>query len=215
MHVAIYTRVSTQEQARSGLGLEHQVAACSRFVAALWPDAHTQHFTESVSASTVRRRPVLLSILRDIELFAHLVVLRLDRLSRNTRDLLELVDTLRSHDVHLHSVTERLDTDGPTGRMFLTILGATAQFERDLLAQRTSDALRAKQARGEWVGRIPFGFVTSQLLPHEKQLRRVRYVYTLRDRGQSLRAIARAAQLKVSTVRHVLTNPIYAQRSLL
>jgi DNA invertase Pin-like site-specific DNA recombinase len=69
-----------------------------------------------------------------------------------------LIEKLEGQGIAFHSISEKVDTKSATGKFFLTIISAIAQMERDLIAERTKDALGHKKDRGEWCGRIPFGF---------------------------------------------------------
>jgi len=82
-----------------------------------------------------------------------LVVTRLDRLGRSSKDLLEIGDWLQSKGIELEAVEQPINTSTPEGRMFFTILAAFAQFERDLIVARTRDGLAAARARGRTGGR--------------------------------------------------------------
>lgn len=82
-----------------------------------------------------------------------LVVTRLDRLGRSTKDLLEISQWLEATEVELQVLEQPIDTRTPEGRMFFTILAAFAQFERDLIVARTKDGLAAARARGRFGGR--------------------------------------------------------------
>jgi len=82
-----------------------------------------------------------------------LVVTRLDRLGRSSKDLLEIGDWIKSNGIELEAVDQPINTSTPEGRMFFTILAAFAQFERDLIVARTRDGLAAARARGRKGGR--------------------------------------------------------------
>lgn len=86
-----------------------------------------------------------------------LVVDSFSRLSRSTKDLLEVVDRLNAMGVQLVSLKEQLDTTTATGKMMMTMLAALSQFERDLISERTKDALNAKRKRGIVGGRPKAG----------------------------------------------------------
>lgn len=86
-----------------------------------------------------------------------LVIDSFSRLSRSTKDLLQLVDQLTSMGVHLVSLKENLDTTTATGKLMLTMLSALSQFERDLIAERTIDGMKAARARGRCGGRPRLG----------------------------------------------------------
>jgi DNA invertase Pin-like site-specific DNA recombinase len=82
-----------------------------------------------------------------------LVITRLDRLGRSSKDLLEIGEWLQTKGVELEAVEQPINTSTPEGRMFFTILAAFAQFERDLIVARTRDGLAAARARGRKGGR--------------------------------------------------------------
>ena len=122
-----------------------------------------------------------------------LVVWKLDRLGRSLRNLLEIAETLHDRDVALRSLTEHIDTATAAGKMLYSVLGAVAQFERDVLRERTVAAIRAAQARGEHVGRPP------ALTPTQ-----VREAKKMIDRGESPNHVARILRVGRSTLyRHL------------
>lgn len=82
-----------------------------------------------------------------------LVVDSFSRLSRSTKDLLNTIETLKQNHIQLHSLKENLDTNTPQGKLMLTMLAALSQFERDIIAERTMDGLKAARARGKTGGR--------------------------------------------------------------
>lgn len=124
------------------------------------------------------------------------VIYKLDRLTRRTRDLLALVeDVLKPGGVELVSLSEQLDTRTPAGLLMLTVLGALAQMEREQIAERTRSALHYKREKGERLGTTPLGFSTPEagaaMVPHQAELFTVRYILARRRRRISFRQIAR------------------------
>jgi DNA invertase Pin-like site-specific DNA recombinase len=123
-----------------------------------------------------------------------LVVTRLDRLGRSSKDLLEIGDWLQSKGIELQAVEQPINTSTPEGRMFFTILAAFAQFERDLIVARTRDGLAAARARGRKGGR------TSALSP--MQIDAVRNLY---EGGETTVAeIAKAFKVSRPTIYRAL-----------
>jgi DNA invertase Pin-like site-specific DNA recombinase len=135
-----YARVSTDDQT-SALQLDALRAAGSHEI---FDDA----------AGGVRRdRPGLTGALAAVGRGDVLVVWRLDRLGRSLRHLLEIVESLRDRGVALRSLTEAVDTSTATGKLVYGILGSIAEFERELIRERTVSGIRAARRRGIHCGR--------------------------------------------------------------
>ena len=135
-----YARVSTRDQ-----NLSLQEEALTNF-------GCEKIFVETASGAQ-RDRPQLkeaLSYLREGDV---LVVWKLDRLARSLRQLIETVDDLSSRKIGFASVTEAIDTTTPGGKMIFHVFGALAEFERELIRERTATGLIAAKARGVRLGR--------------------------------------------------------------
>jgi site-specific DNA recombinase len=118
---------------------------------------------------------------------------KLDRLTRRTRDLLELVeDVFKPHSVQLVSLSEQLDTRTAAGVLMLTVLGALAQMEPEQIAERTRFALAHKRATGGSLGAPPLGLrlAAPSSAPVLVELEAVRLILRRRRAGRSFRAIA-------------------------
>lgn len=154
LRVIHYTRVSTDEQALSGLGLEGQDAALERARAYRGWELVATISDEGVSGSTLQR-PGLLRALRMIVAgdADALVAAKLDRLSRSVSDFSRLLEWFEDAGAALIMLEPEVDTSTPAGRVVVHVLMAFAQFERDMIALRTKTALAAKRARGESIGR--------------------------------------------------------------
>lgn len=139
-----YARVSTQDQNLDRQLDNLRAAGCERI------------FNEKMTG-TKSDRPELKTMLLTLRSGDVLVIDSFSRLSRSTKDLLELVEKLTGMGVHLVSLKENLDTTTATGKLMLTMLSALSQFERDLIAERTIDGLKAARARGRCGGRPSLG----------------------------------------------------------
>lgn len=153
MRAIAYRRVSTDEQATSGLGLEAQEAILTAELQRRGWEARWLS-DEGVSAGTLRR-PALVEAL---ELLAAgdadaLVVAKLDRLTRSLSDLAGLLNLAERQGWALVVLDIGADTATPAGRLVAGVLGAAAEYERRLASQRTSAALQAAKARGQRLGR--------------------------------------------------------------
>ncbi len=189
-----YVRVSTEEQ--KGVSLAAQEARIRVFCAAQGLVLADVLVDAGQSASTLDR-PALRELLTRVETgtVGTVVVAKLDRLTRRTRDLLALVeDTFKAHHVELVSLSEQLDTRTPAGVLMVTVLGALAQMEREQIGERTRAALAYKRDRGERLGTTPLGFRTpapgAALEPVEAELGPVRHILRRRGEGALFRTIA-------------------------
>lgn len=177
-----YARVSTDEQT-TRLQLDALRAAGCAVI------------HEDAASGVSRSRPGLSRALADLAAGDTLVVWRLDRLGRSLRDLLEISEVLRERDVALRSLTDHIDTATAAGRMLYAVLGAVAQFERDVLRERTVAGMRAAKRRGEHIGR-PAALSPAQVREAKKML----------ERGESPNHVARVLRVGRSTLYRVIVN---------
>ena len=145
-----YYRVSTEQQGRSGLGLDAQKEAVTRFIAAK-PAASLLAAFEEVESGKRSDRPQLAAALAACRAKrAVLVIAKLDRLSRNVRFLLSIVEGVGEGGVVFCDLPQI--PPGAMGKFFLTLLAAVAELEAGLISQRTRAALAAARARGVKLG---------------------------------------------------------------
>lgn len=224
-----YIRVSTEEQAREGISLEVQADKIKKYA-----DLHNLKLIEIVrdegkSGKDLNRdgikRVIVLCQKREIN---HIVVYKMDRLSRRTLDLLTLVEKVfKPNKVEFHSITEKVDTSTAQGKFFLTIIGAMAQMERDLIAERTREVLQYKKSKLQAYSPTPFGFdrENEYIKPNKQELRVVALMKKLRRRELSYQGIVnylsreniptkKGRSWSKSTVCGILKNPIYNNLNL-
>jgi DNA invertase Pin-like site-specific DNA recombinase len=138
-----YTRVSTEEQGRSGLGLEAQADAIRTAYKSV------EVVEEIASAARASNRPVLQQVLRDLRRGDTLVTAKLDRLARNTRDFCDILDQAERQGWALVVLDLGLDTSQMMGRAMAQMLAVFGELERGMIADRTRRAWAAKRARGD------------------------------------------------------------------
>jgi len=160
-----YIRVSTQEQAESGLGLDSQERAVRLYCEMKGFDLVGLIRDEGVSAGKpLGDRDGGQGLLRSAALkgTSHVVAMKLDRLFRNAGDALQVVEDWDKRCVALHLVDQggsAMDTSSAMGKFMLTVLAGVAEMERNLGRERTTAALAEKRARGEKTGgTVPYGF---------------------------------------------------------
>ena len=137
-----YARVSTQDQ-----NPDFQVDALEK--------ARAEQIFREKFTGKLRERPELSQCLRTLRKGDILVVWKLDRLARSLKDLVEIVQELHDREIGFKSLTESIDTTSSGGRLVFHIFGALAEFEHDLIRERTKAGLQAARARGRKGGRKP------------------------------------------------------------
>jgi DNA invertase Pin-like site-specific DNA recombinase len=202
-----YIRVSTEDQAREGISLDTQKAKIEAYAAINDLELLGIIRDEGASGKDLEREGMakLLDLVESGKVEA-VIVYKLDRLSRRTLDTLSLTESFESKGIAFHSISEKVDTKSATGRFFLTIISALAQMERDMIAERTKDALAHKRQKGEWTGRVPFGFrmENNRLVEDPEQIKVIQKAKRLRRSGKSLREISRALCLSLGYVHKAL-----------
>jgi DNA invertase Pin-like site-specific DNA recombinase len=152
-----YARVSTRDQ--------HPEAQTERLLAV----GCDKIFTDDGVSGKYASRPRWDECLAYLRPGDTLVTVKLDRIGRSLKNLIEVVTTLRERDVNLVVLDQAIDTTTPAGKLIFHVLGAIAEFERDLIIERTMDGLVAARARGRVGGSEP------KLSPQQKQRAREMY----------------------------------------
>ena len=135
-----YARVSTEDQ-----NLDRQIDALNKY-------GVDKLFNEKMSGIK-RERPELNKLIERMSAGDTVVIESLSRLGRSTKDLIELMELFNAKGVNLVSLKESIDTSSSTGKLLFTLMSALAQFERDLISERTIEGLKAARARGRMGGR--------------------------------------------------------------
>lgn len=189
-----YIRVSTSEQATEGISLENQKEKIQAYC-----ELHDFSLTGIIedagkSGKNLNRDGIqeLMTAIRKKSVNA-VVVYRLDRLSRKVIDTLHIIEAIEKSGVTFHSLNEKIDTGTAMGRFFLNITASLAQMERDLISERTRDALQMKIAKNERAGQIPYGWRLSEnkitLIENRTEQDAIRLIKRLSDKGHSFRSI--------------------------
>lgn len=191
----LYCRVSTTQQAIDGIGLDAQRERLKAWALAHGYQVLAVHVDAGVSGKRADNRPALqLALDQTCEQRAALVVYSLSRLARSTKDAIAIAERLEKAGADLVSVSESIDTTSAAGKMVFRMLAVLAEFERDLVSERTRLALAHKRSRGEKTGgRVPFGYrvESGRLVERADQQRAIRVGLDLHRGGQTFRGIAR------------------------
>jgi len=148
--LVLYLRVSTESQNTEGQEAELKEYAKHRG----WEV--TRIYRDKVSG-TRTSRPALDELMADAKKhrFGIIAVWRIDRLGRSVSHLLQVLETFRSHGIEFVSISEAIDTSSATGKMVFTVLGAVAELERSLIAERVRMGLQNARKKGKRLGRPP------------------------------------------------------------
>jgi DNA invertase Pin-like site-specific DNA recombinase len=195
MRVALYARISKKDQ-----NLEIQLAALEKYVA-----YHNYHvvavYTDTVTGNVTKREAKGIKtryddLMADAEagMFDCVVVIRYDRFGRSFVDLINALRTFRRLNIRFVAVAQQVDTSTPSGELLFNMLASISQFERELISERTTAALKHAKARGVILGR------------KEKEATKAIKVEVLNryHRGETFQSIATAHQLPLPTVYSII-----------
>jgi site-specific DNA recombinase len=184
VRVAIYRRISTDEE-RQPFSLDAQQERLAAYIAVQPSWFLTRSYSDRMSGKRLDR-PGLQQALHDARTRRYdlLLVFKVDRLARSTGGLAKVLEELDAAGVAFQSASEPFDTSTAAGRMMMQMLGVFAEFEREMIVERTRMGLARKAARGQWTGGTPpFGYrydpEAQMLLPVATQAALVQRIFTL------------------------------------
>jgi DNA invertase Pin-like site-specific DNA recombinase len=179
----IYARVSTPDQ-----HLENQILDLRKLAAQRGFEVVREYCDKGITGSKAKR-PGIDSMMADARRgeFSVVLVAAFDRIARSTKNFLEIVDELHELGIDFISAREAIDTHGPMGRMFLTMVGSIAELERSLIVERIRAGMRRAKLEGQRLGRVPLNIDREAIV---------------RDRlsGMSLTQVARRYRVSRATV---------------
>lgn len=210
--VAIYVRVSTQEQAKEGLSVDAQIDKCKSFCSARDWKVSKVYRDAGYSAGSLNR-PALELLLRDSkeQKFDIILVYKIDRFSRKLKDLIMILEDLKEKSINFTSVTEQIDTTSAMGEAFFQIIGVFAQLERGMVKERVELAFERKIKFGEALFRAPFGYIyqNKKLVPEPENSKKIREIFEMWAQDVNCKDISREFNVPLSTLYQIIKNPIY------
>jgi site-specific DNA recombinase len=210
--VAIYSRVSTEEQAKEGLSVDAQIEKCKSFCKARDWQVFKIYKDAGYSAGNLNR-PALELLLRDAneKKFNIILVYKIDRFSRKLRDLIMILDDLKKEQINFTSVTEQIDTTSAMGEAFFQIIGVFAQLERGMVKERVEMAFDRKVELGESLSRAPFGYAyrNKRLVPDPENAERVKEIFEMWVAGIDYKEISKKHNIPTSTLYQIIKNITY------
>lgn len=201
VYCAAYCRKSIEERADETFGsIENQHESILNFIASHKHEGWTplsERYDDNGFTGSNTNRPSLQKLLNDIKegKVNMVIVYKLDRLSRSLVDFVQLLKFFDEHGVAFASITQPIDTSTSTGKLMLHILSSFAEFERELISERTKDKMGAARKRGQWLGNTPsLGYdgdkEKKKLVINPEGAKLVREIFNLYLKGNSLLDVA-------------------------
>lgn len=223
--VAIYARVSTMNQAEEGYSIDGQIDSLEKYCEAMGWDVYNKYIDAGFSGGSLKR-PEMTNLINDVKkgLFDTVLVYKLDRLSRDVRDTLYLIkDVFNINKIDFVSIQENIDTSSAMGTLFLTLLSAIAEFEREQIKERMQLGKlgRAKSGKSMMWSKTSYGYdyikETGTLSVNPYQALIVRKMFEWYLSGMSVTKLrdtlneqyGQDKEWSYRTVRVILSNPVY------
>ncbi|HDH27689.1 MAG TPA: recombinase family protein [Euryarchaeota archaeon] len=236
LKAALYTRVSTEDQAKEGFSLDSQVERLRSYCSARGWVVHKEYVDDGYSGRYIRR-PAYHELMEEIENWDVLLVLKMDRIHRNSRHFMEMMDELRRREKEFVSMTESLDTSTAMGRFVVDIIQRIAQLESEQIGERVYAGMRQKAStpldrldpeKSPYLGfNHPFGYdyIDGSLTVNFVEADAVKMIYQLYLDGKSMGEIAkrlnradtptkRGGKWDKRTISKILKNPLYTGQVL-
>lgn len=223
--IALYCRVSTDEQAREGISLEEQQNRLQAYCRAMGWDEEPVLFIDDGYSAKDLERPYLKKLLDGVNkgTISKILVTKLDRMSRRLLDLLKLIDVFNEHNVSFVSISESFDTNTPSGRLTLQVLGAVAEFERERIRERVFENMYHAATQGKWLTQSPYGYdlVNKELVINEEEAKIVNRIFDYYlSNGWGFYSIAKQLneegilskydkEWSIRSIKLLLSNPVY------
>ena len=191
MRIALYVRVSTLVQVEKGNSVPEQKKRLQAYCESRGWDNY-DFFVDPGHSGSNMDRPALQKLIASVTNYDMVLVYKLDRLSRNQRDILYLIeDVFQKNNVDFNSITENFDTSTPVGKLMLSMMGAFAELERQQINERMMMGRIASANKGRWRGGsgVPSGYIykkgTNRLEIDETKAPYIVQIYNLFEEGYS------------------------------
>jgi len=210
---AIYIRVSTLDQAQHGFSLDAQQDSLSNYAKALGYEIFKIYREEGKSAKDLNR-PEMQELLKDAKdkKFSAIFIYKLDRFSRSLKDLILTIDQLKDWGIDFVSLQDKIETASASGKLMFHIISAFAEFERNIIGDRTRFTMQKKAKEGGFITRAPRGYkmFNKQLILDPENMDKARNIFkTFLEKEISLSQLAKQNNLTTAGVIKLLKNKTY------
>jgi len=234
VRVALYTRVSTIEQAEEGYSIDEQERLLTEYCTKHDMEVYKCYSDKGISGKDIKHRPALKELLNDAEdkVFDMVLSWKINRISRKLSDVLKIVELFERNNITFKSYSEPFETSTPAGKMQFQMMALIGEFERGTIAQNVKMGMCAKAKSGEWCGGIVLGYDLkpvlveggkrnkTELVINAQEAHIVRTIYEEFVSGSGYKAITNKINkegyrtkkgnfFSVNGVRDILLNPIY------
>ena len=229
--VALYARVSTEEQAEKGYSIEGQKEKIHQYCELHGYTVVGEYVDAGISGKNITKRPEVQRLLKDAESgkFDEVVVWKINRISRNTKDFLEIFERLEKYNVSITSLTENFDTSNPMGKFAVQMLAAVGELERNTIVENVSLGLNQRARLGLHSGSKALGYRVvpsatrpkkNDLVIYEPEAIIIRKIYEWFCNGKGFKAIANklnkegyrtihGKEFSLYSIREIIDNPLY------
>ncbi|MBF7025358.1 cassette chromosome recombinase CcrB [Staphylococcus kloosii] len=223
--IGAYIRVSTERQVE-GYSIEGQITQIEQFCQFNGYDLVDIYADRGISGKSMNR-PALQRMLQDAKngKLDCVIVYKINRLARNTSDLLTIVEELHRQNVEFFSLSERMEVKNSTGKLLLNILASFSEFERNTILENIYTGQHQRALEGYYQGNLPLGYNNipdnkKELMINQHEANIVKYIFESYAKGHGYRKIANALNHKgyvtkkgnpfsISAVTYILSNPFY------
>lgn len=210
MRCAIYARVSKKKE--EGISIDAQINSLKSYIKKKKWMLYKEYVDDGKSGATINR-PQFRYLLEDaVEgKFDVILVYKIDRFSRNLKDIILTLDKLANYNIEFISITQPVDTTDAMGKAFMRIMAVFAELERDIIRERVSFSMIEKAKRGHPQHRAPFGyyFKNKHLVIRKAKARIVKKVYRDFLKGLNRYELAKKYKKSFQTTTNILSNPLY------
>jgi len=209
---AIYVRVSTQDQAQHGYSLKAQQEALENYSNALGYEIFKIYKDEGKSAKNMNR-PQMIQMLEDAEnkKFSAIFIYKLDRFSRSVVDAILTIDKLKKWGIDFVSMQDKIETASATGKLMFHMISAFAEFERNMIGDRTKFTMERKVKEGGFITKAPRGYklINKQLVFAENSDEVIEIFEKFLESNISLTQLAKTYNMTTAGIKKLLKNTTY------
>lgn len=204
----IYTRVSSQEQIEN-TSIQFQYKKCKLF-AKIKNLKDIKHYSDKGFSGKNFDRPSFKQLIKDKDKFDVIICYSLDRFSRSTFELLDIIRTLNEEKKEIYFLNPMVNTSDKYGEFFMTILSAIAQLERSMILERAKNGIEERFKQGKLQNRIPLGYNKSGII-NKQQAKKIKEIfkYRIKNPKEPITQIAKKFRMPNSSIHLILRNKFY------